>query len=871
VKGFGTDESSGFPYMIMPYKSGGTLIEQIQKGPLPFDKVMKYVWQLAQALTYAHKRNIIHRDIKPANVLLDEDDQVSLADFSIAKLFNLSTTTLTSANQMLGTPAYMAPEQVSNHPISPATDVYELGVLTYQLITGCLPFDVSTLLALLQRIVQDNPPPPHGIRLDLPAAASTVLFKAMEKKQEARYSSAEDFALALEQSMQEVLSTPLIAHTIQAVQDQEQLRALIASYDDEDDEQHNLTYANDAPTIAANYSPFALEDIQASIIPVTYDIRPTNTGPTARSSATLDQIADAVPKSLTHKQRRLVPLTLNKKSPLLEDRSPSSSTNQSAAPAQDTHEAVMLATDTAAHPEEIPTTPLTDSSHETKPMITSQQKAVRPAEREDVATLAIQLARLRSSVYPTHPEIDDSELDSASHPSLPGIDTSDVAHIATSPLPPSIIHSQSSKVRATVVKAAPQPGPKRPLPQIIIASILVILLIGGGIFMLNGRNLALFTNSIQATPTPLPPSTSAIISITPDSKTLQKTFTISAVTGLPDTNQHQVLARWISGNPAPQQRTVNSTGKVATPAAFASGTLLFTNKSTIGAVQFAAGAKLTSTGKTHIQVILDEAVNLPPVLATNPNQNPMQRVRAHFAKGGAAGNVAAQQFSLTTGACLPTAPICYTAVNDAPFIGGTDAQNFMFVQQVDIDGAAKALLTLAPDPQQVLKDQMSGNEQWIVTPSCRSQTSANHVVGDKAADVTATVSFFCTGEVYDKKGALETAKQELKDTATNDAGNSYALSGTINATLQSAQITDPNGTVKVTVDTKGLWVFQLDPFTKEEMAKALAGKNKLTVQKMLKDRKSIKNASIELNGGDQNTFPTNPQQITINMQPADSK
>ncbi len=221
VKGFGTDEASGFPYMIMPYKSGGTLIDQIQLGPLPFDKVIKYVWQLAQALNYAHARNIIHRDIKPANVLLDEDDQVSLADFSIAKLFNLSTTTLTSANQMLGTPAYMAPEQVSNHPVSPATDVYELGVLTYQLLTGCLPFDVSTLLALLQRIVQNNPPPPHGIRTDLPPAASEVLFKAMAKEPKARFASAEAFALALEQSMQEVL---LLTPTAQATQAAEAAR-----------------------------------------------------------------------------------------------------------------------------------------------------------------------------------------------------------------------------------------------------------------------------------------------------------------------------------------------------------------------------------------------------------------------------------------------------------------------------------------------------------------------------------------------------------------------------------------------------------------------------------------------------------------------
>ncbi len=429
VKGFGTDENSGFPYMIMPYKSGGTLIEQIQAGPLPFDKVMKYVWQLAQALTYAHERNIIHRDIKPANVLLDEDDEVSLADFSIAKLFNLSTTTLTSANQMLGTPAYMAPEQVTNQSISPATDVYELGVLTYQLITGCLPFDVSTLLALLQRIVQDNPPPPHGIRLDLPPAATMVLFKAMEKKQEARYSSAEDFALALEQSMQEVLSTPFMAQNARATQDQQQSthmpKARPSSPDNESDEaqQYNLNYANDAPTIAANYAPFALEDIQASIIPA------------ARPAATSDSIPDSTAKTSkvqSRKQYRLVPLAVTEQP--LEDRSSPSHLNQSVV--QEASENTLVLTDKTPHPEETPTTPLTNSSHETSPMKTSQQASVLPAEHEDVTALATQLARLKSSIYPSQHEGDAPLLASSSHPALPGIDASDVELIATTPLPP---------------------------------------------------------------------------------------------------------------------------------------------------------------------------------------------------------------------------------------------------------------------------------------------------------------------------------------------------------------------------------------------------------------------------------------------------
>jgi VCBS repeat-containing protein len=845
LKGFGTDEASGFPYMVMPYKSGGTLVEQIQAGQLPFDKIIKYVWQLAQALTYAHERNIIHRDLKPANVLLDEDDQVSLADFSIAKLFNLSTTTLTSTHQMLGTPAYMAPEQVSNQPISPATDVYGLGVLTYQLITGRLPFDVSTLLALLQRIVHENPPPPHGIRSDLPPAASDILFKAMAKEQEARFPSTEDFALALEECMQDVLLIPFTTQARQAIKEKRQstplpTTATPVSDNKADDEAHqiNLTYANDAPTIAANYAPFALEEMQAAIISATHDALPSNTSKTSTPLLPLE------PKALTHKHYRLVPITVNQNISQQEDLS-SSLTQLNTIQPQDGPEP-------SSKEQHTPTTP----PNETVSMATTPQKSVLVAEHKDVTVLATQLGRLKSSIYP----------------SQPGIDISDAELISTTDvIPQKSILNQPTSIRATIVKPSTQLTGNSLLPRwrIVVASILIFLLISEGIFSLFGYSLGIFAHNNQAVPTPLPPATSATISIIPDSKMLQKTFTISAVIGLPDPNQHQVLARWLSGTTQPQQQTVNTTGKVANPAMSASGTLLFTNNSITGAVNIPAGTILASNGNTvKTQVVLDEAVNLPAALAVNPNQRPTQRVRVHYAIGGAVGNIAAQKFFFATKACLTTNPVCYAAINDAPFIGGTDEQNYMFVQQSDIDGAAKALLTLAPDPQQVLQDQISGNEQWIITPSCKSQINANHTVNDKAADVTVSITFTCAGEVYDKKGALAVAMQELKDIATNTIGNNYVLSGNINATQQNTQVTDAGGTVKVTIDTKGKWVYQLDAISKEDLAKTLAGKKKLEVQTILKTQKTFKSATIQLTGGDQDTCPTDPQQITINMQPS---
>ncbi len=633
-----------------------------------------------------------------------------------------------------------------------------------------------------------------------------------------------------------------------------------------------MTYANDAPTIVAQYTPPALDDIQLPIYPAaTNDTNtPTiaayyappaleNTQPSVHSPSTdntngINDTEDSAltHKVLTHKHHRLVPLNVSDHSPMQEDRSSAPPANQNATLRQDDLATILPATDDYMSSEEIQERQSTTSPHQTAPMTTSPQTAAIPAQHEP---LAKQLKKLNTSIYAP----------------LPTPDTPEVPTALLPPEPNRVNHQ--SNIHAAIIKTPPQLTGKKRRPgwRIIVASILILLLTSLGIFSLYGHNLGIFARADQAAPTPLPPATSAIISIIPASKILQKTFTISAVTGLPDTNQHQVLARWISGNTQPQQRTVNATGKVSTPATFASGTLLFTNISTTGAVSALAGATLTSNGNNaNIQVVLDEAVNLPAAQPNtiNPNQRPTQRVRVHYAKGGMVGNIAAQKFFLSSGACIASTPACYTAINDAPFIGGVDAQNYTFVQQHDIDGATGTLQTLAPDPQTVLQDQVSGNEQWIVTPLCKSQIGANHAVNDKVANVTVTITFFCSGEVFDKKGALEVAKQELIAAATNDPGSNYALNGDISTILKNAQITDGNGTVKATIDTKGTWVFQLDAIAKQDMAKTMVGKKKLAVQEMFKAEKSIESATIQLQGGDQDTFPTNPQQITINMQPA---
>jgi len=186
----------GLAYMILPYMTGGTLANRLRAGPLPLNDVARYLSQLAGALDYAHQRGIVHRDIKPANVLLDAHGDAYLADFGIAKLFDFVGTTLTTTGQIIGTPEYMAPEQASSGKISPATDVYGLGILAYHLLTGKLPFQGETFIQVAMQIMETPPPSPIRLRPDLPAAANATILQALEKSPGKRYPSAGTFAAA---------------------------------------------------------------------------------------------------------------------------------------------------------------------------------------------------------------------------------------------------------------------------------------------------------------------------------------------------------------------------------------------------------------------------------------------------------------------------------------------------------------------------------------------------------------------------------------------------------------------------------------------------------------------------------------------------
>jgi eukaryotic-like serine/threonine-protein kinase len=195
-------EYEGSPYMVMPYLPGGTLKERLGKT-VPWQDAAKLLLPIAEALGYAHDKNIIHRDVKPSNILLTQGGQPMLTDFGIAKILESEEThTLTGTGMGIGTPEYMAPEQW-NGQAGPQSDIYSLGVVFYELVTGQKPYNADTPAAIMLKQANDPLPRPRQFVPGLPEAVEKVLFKALAKRLEDRYQNMSEFADALERLTRE--------------------------------------------------------------------------------------------------------------------------------------------------------------------------------------------------------------------------------------------------------------------------------------------------------------------------------------------------------------------------------------------------------------------------------------------------------------------------------------------------------------------------------------------------------------------------------------------------------------------------------------------------------------------------------------------
>ena len=206
-------EQFGHPFLAMEYVAGGTLEDRLEKlggEPLPWRQAVELIIPIADALGYAHAHGIIHRDVKPSNILMPQEDWPVLADFGLVKRFD-EEVGLTQAGMFIGTPGYVAPEQARDTEVDFRADMYALGIILFELVTGRLPFDHANPQKILLAHVMEEPPRPGSLNPNLPAALETVILKTLKKNPKERYADMGELIGALKAVLEADETAPIVA------------------------------------------------------------------------------------------------------------------------------------------------------------------------------------------------------------------------------------------------------------------------------------------------------------------------------------------------------------------------------------------------------------------------------------------------------------------------------------------------------------------------------------------------------------------------------------------------------------------------------------------------------------------------------------
>ncbi len=192
-------EEDGQPYLVMRLMQGGSLADRLREGPLPIREVSKILDRIGSALDRAHEAGVIHRDLKPGNILFDQYGDAYLADFGIARMAN-SSATLTGSG-LIGTPAYMSPEQIEGKVVDGRTDIYALGIIVFEMLTGERPYQADTPAMLLVKQMTEPMPRVLDVKPDLPPGCEDVITRATAKQVAARYEKASQLAETLSSAL----------------------------------------------------------------------------------------------------------------------------------------------------------------------------------------------------------------------------------------------------------------------------------------------------------------------------------------------------------------------------------------------------------------------------------------------------------------------------------------------------------------------------------------------------------------------------------------------------------------------------------------------------------------------------------------------
>ena len=348
---------------------------------------------------------------------------------------------------------------------------------------------------------------------------------------------------------------------------------------------------------------------------------------------------------------------------------------------------------------------------------------------------------------------------------------------------------------------------------------------------------------------------SATVTIVPISEEVHLTASITAVTGTPDEDHHEVEARLLSVTTPAVAQTVPTTGKGHTSAMHAMGTVTFYNEATYPQT-IVAGTVLT--GADGIHIVTDTAALIP---AGNPPRFGVVTVPAHAVLPGPGGNIAA--FDLSGLCCAAGVAV----KNTVAFTGGQRARDYMAVAQRDVAEITGSLATtLTRSSQATFEMQVRPNEQEVAPAHCTPTVHTDHPVGGEATQVTVTVTVTCQGEVYDVRETKVLAATLLAQQAARTLGANYEVVGEVTTQITQVRLRDPHqGTLLLSVWAEGVWSYPVSETRLHQLASLIAGKRVQDARTLLLHMQGIRAATIMLSGGTGAILPTHPEQISMRM------
>jgi hypothetical protein len=351
-------------------------------------------------------------------------------------------------------------------------------------------------------------------------------------------------------------------------------------------------------------------------------------------------------------------------------------------------------------------------------------------------------------------------------------------------------------------------------------------------------------------------TTTAAVTITPNHKMVNNTYTVAMVTGQPDTAQKQVEGARIITSSQTQSLQASATGKVTIPAISSTGTLLFSRIRSKKPVIIPAGTPFLDNN--NIALVLNAPVTLRA-------KRPLVSVSAHANPAGLQGNVAALDINGTF--CYPD---CITGatfhLQNTAFTGGQASQSYTFIQQSDINKAASQLKhALAITTRRAIQSQIGTYEQQVGSIACGlSSLSSNQQAGAKVPDVKVTITERCQGEVYSVQAALNLANNLLKNDVTTLAGPGYAIAGSVTTQVLSLpELVDTQGTLSSKVMASGTAFYQVTPIKKQALANLIAGNSLAEAQDLLSKQIGIARATITISDSSAVTLPNDASKISI--------